>query len=77
MLFKDRRTFGKDFVKPETRARVPKPTVKETIQSMKDKRQNPESFKQKEHPESPELTAKVKNLEHAVGEATKPYRFKA
>jgi hypothetical protein len=66
MLFKDRRTFGKDFVKPETRARVPKPTVKETLQSIKDKRQDPESFKQKDHSESPELTAKIKDLDRGI-----------
>ena len=66
MLFKDRRTFGKDFVKPETRARVPKPTVKETLQSIKDKRQDPESFKQKEIKESPELTAKIKDLDRGI-----------
>jgi hypothetical protein len=75
MLFKDRRTFGKDFVKPETRARVPKPTIKETLQSVKDKRQDPESFKQKEHTESSELTTKIKGLEHGLDEAVKPYRY--
>lgn len=75
MLFKDRRTFGKDFVKPETRARVPKPTVKETLQSMKDKRRDPESFKQKEYSDSPELTAKIKNLDSEVTMKSRPYQI--